>query len=629
MKTKVKYLFSIALAAMTAASCTDTWDEHYGAGNSTASGESIWDLIKEDSRLSNFTELAENAVYFRDETNPQEKYTFKDLLNGDQIITAFIPTNDALTQEQWDEWKEVQKTQPFTLYQQLMANSITLWRQTTLNGNDADSLTMLNGKKLLFNRAEKTIGGVALDAESFNVPAKNGTLHVVSSTVPFTYNMYEYLKDNVNARRNNMTIFHDFLVENDTIFFDEYNSIEGNPDENGNPTYVDSVRYLTNYLLTRRKHYPGEINTEQYLTWDEGFCAPVDAEDSTYIMIMPTDIAYQNAVEKLKKYYQYANAYTDSEKGNLNSTGVPPRVINNTDSLMNKSMRMDIFTPIVYNVNLQPNAYGRLGRWTKDTFLQDCAQATYFINTYGDTLRSDDTWQKETLFQGTPINMSNGYGILTDTWNLPAKLYKPDININVNSGALYNEKNFTDAGNSYDAKGFSNLIASEWIDSTGRVSKNDYMYFAPNTITSGMDVTFKLIGNDQELSETEVMSGKYDIYVVCVPHYYTTSTDSIEKPTSDYYPKTKLKGTVNYNDGNVATPNKDAQFSNDDYLEYEGEKVDTILLFENFEFPCSYKNMVHCYPTLTISTKGANPLDQRRGFSPRINIDRIILKSKD
>lgn len=259
---------------MTAAGCSDTWDEHYGAGNSSASSETLWDIIKSDSRMSNFAELAENAIYYRDETKPQKAYTFKDLLDGDQVVTAFIPTNDAYTQEQWDSLKNLQKEYPYTLHQQLMANTISLWRQSALGSTKADTITMLNGKKIIFDKGAHTIGGSAIDINMCDIPAKNGMLHAITSPVPFAYNLYEYLKDGANAERNNIVKFHDFLVANDTIYFDENNSIEGNPDINGNPTYVDSVEYVMNYLLIFNKHFPDNINTDRYLTYNEGFGAP-------------------------------------------------------------------------------------------------------------------------------------------------------------------------------------------------------------------------------------------------------------------------------------------------------------------------------------------------------------------
>lgn len=611
---------------MTAAGCSDTWDEHYGAGNSSASSETLWDIIKSDSRMSNFAELAENAIYYRDETKPQKAYTFKDLLDGDQVVTAFIPTNDAYTQEQWDSLKNLQKEYPYTLHQQLMANTISLWRQSALGSTKADTITMLNGKKIIFDKGAHTIGGSAIDVNQCDIPAKNGMLHAITSPIPFTYNLYEYLKDGANAEKNGIVKFHDFLVANDTVFFDENNSIEGNPDINGNPTYVDSVEYVMNYLLISNRRFPDNINTDRYLTYNEGFGAPIGTEDSSFVMIIPTDRAYQSAFEKLKGYYKYADSYLDSEKGNQNNPGLT-RDVSNPDSLMEKSLHMDIYSPVVYNVNLQPNAYGKIGYWTIKDFLQNNAQATYFLNTYGDTLRSDDTWQKETLFQGKQVMLSNGCALVADTWNFPSKLYKPDINIEVSAYTMYNRSTFTNR-NEYTPKGFSNALASAWIDSTGRVSHDNYMYFYPKTSTNPMNIEFKLVGNDQELSETEVMSGKYDIYVVCVPSYYATSGDTINVPKG-IYNKTKLGATISYNDGNVKSKKKDATFDTKETIVYQGEKVDTILLFKDFEFPYSYKNMIHCYPTLTIKTLKASTSEQNQGYTHSINIDRIILKSKD
>lgn len=609
---------------MTAASCSDTWDEHYGvdAGNSPASSETIWDIIKKDSSLSNFAELAETAVFYRDEAKPQKEYTFKDLLNGDQIVTAFIPTNEALTKEDLKRWKEIQEKYPYTLHQQLMANTITLWRQSTTGTTKADTVIMLNGKRNVFDKGALTIGGSKIvESDQY---AKNGIFHTISTPIPFAYNLYEFLKDGANAESLGIEKFHDLLVANDTTMFDENNSIEGNVDENGYPTYIDSVEYVLNYLMFFTKRFPDNINTDQYLTYNEGFGAPIGAEDSTFLMIIPTDNAYDKAFEKLKGYYKYADAYLDSEKGDMDQ--VLTRDVTNPDSLTEKSLHMDIFSPVVYNVNLQPNAYGKTGRWTMNDFLQNGEQATYFINTYGDTLRSDKDWQKKDLLQGTPKNQSNGCALLADTWNFPLKFYKPDVNVELRTSMMYNRSTFS-SRNRFREVGFSNLTAKDWIDSTGRVSNDDFMHFEPTSPTATMNINFKLFGNNQELRETEVMSGKYDIYVVCVPSYYITSTDTINNP--DGIKKTKLAATINYNDGNVKNKKKDATKDSEATVVYEGEKVDTILLIENFEFPYSYKNMLHSYPTLTVKTVKATNNELKNGYTHEINLDRIILKSKD
>ena len=63
-------------------------------------------------------------------------------------------------------------------------------------------------------------------------------------------------------------------------------------------------------------------------------------------------------------------------------------------------------------------------------------------------------------------------------------------------------------------------------------------------------------------------------------------------------------------------------------LTYNGLKVDTLTLAEDFEFPYSYKNMRYAYPTLYIEgATGRN--DPKEGYVFDLVIDKIILKRKN
>jgi hypothetical protein len=63
-------------------------------------------------------------------------------------------------------------------------------------------------------------------------------------------------------------------------------------------------------------------------------------------------------------------------------------------------------------------------------------------------------------------------------------------------------------------------------------------------------------------------------------------------------------------------------------IEYSGEKVDTITVFTDVEFPVSYKNLNNTYPVLHLKSN-VKTADVKNGYSRAFNIDRIILKSKD
>ena len=113
--------------------CSDTWDEHYQPNEDiTSASKTLWDFISEDENLSRFKNIAEKASYYRDETHPQKNYTFKDVLQGSMIVTAWIPENNAFTDASYQRWlqmAEAKGSQGYAVQQQLMGNSIALWRQ--------------------------------------------------------------------------------------------------------------------------------------------------------------------------------------------------------------------------------------------------------------------------------------------------------------------------------------------------------------------------------------------------------------------------------------------------------------------------------------------------------------------
>ena len=123
-----------------------------------------------------------------------------------------------------------------------------------------------------------------------------------------------------------------------------------------------------------------------------------------------------------------------------------------------------------------------------------------------------------------------------------------------------------------------------------------------------------------------------------VPNFYMTSNTSDKIVYSigddgsakidgnDTIPvKHKLRATINYYNGK-AQGREDSQKS--DLIEYTGEKVDTVLLFKDFVFPYSYKNLRFSYPSIQITTEHKSA-DLRSVYNNYICIDRFILRSKE
>ncbi len=645
-KTK-KYIGTMALGAviLAAPGCSDTWDDHY-AGNEggSAATETLWEQIESYPNLSRFASIAKAARYYKDEKHPMKNnangkdFTYDELLNGSQLLTVWAPENEAFTEESYNLWLEQAKTNGYAVQQQLIANSIALWRNNISTGR-VDTLRMLNGKIQIFDQSKQTMAGLPLS--EVNIAASNGTLHTTKELLPFNYNLYEYMKDGLNAQTNGISRFHDYVISTDTTYFNENASLEGNPDENGYPVYVDSAYQTTNTMFYST-HRHSITSPENDLTARESFGAYIESEDSSFVMLIPTDAAWEAAYQKLAPLYKYATQYVDNEKANRGTSQMRTMTQEELDSVTRQSIDMDIISPLCFNVNIQPNAAGRKGTWTAERFVAEQGRsAEYLLNTFGDTLRSDDSWEKSTIFDGTKIRMSNGYGVLASNWNIPRKLYKPDLTVEVGYQSFYRASQNTSNQAEDSPRSFSFTNTASWCDTTGVVSHNNFYYIFGKSESANPVNEFRLVGTDGENRESDVMSGKYDIKIVLVPNYYMTSNDSTivlttgERGTGkvvdgDTIPvKHKLQATLYYCNGEGAD-NKGYEKGvlNSDIIDYDGTKVDTITVFEDFVFPYSYKNLSHSYPTLKLTTN-TKSADRKAGYSNDFCIDQIILVSKD
>ena len=674
-----RYLGAIALGTVLLAvpGCTDTWDDHYSDEPVSGATQTLWDVISDETNhpeFSRFKDIVQHAKYYKDNTHPVSTYTFKDILDGGQVNTVWIPDNDALTEAEYQKWMkmlgesradgEVNSNDGFNVQQQFLGNHIALWRHN-ISESGIDTVKMINGKNLEFDKGVRTLAGVPLkqgkSGETYNIPTANGVLHVITGVAPFHYNFYEYLK-----YRETQTEFGKYVVGKDTTYFSSSNSIEGLPDENGNPTYVDSV-YFTSNRLFESKHYLPDEGREKWLMTENGFDARINNEDSVFIMLMPSDAAWNEAYTELAKSHVYATKYEDKSKGDLsgNTTVVTLEV---PDTLQDMSIKMDLISPLVFNIHKQPKVGGEM--WTVKKFSEAKGEgAEYLLNTFGDTLRAVGDWKPSDLFNGEPVEMSNGLAYEVDSWNFPTQYYTPDVEVEIeNTGIFYNiESNRYRVGSASKRYSFPNDAYKDITDKYGRVSNNNFYHLDAYGPTAVPKVDIKLYGNSRNayVPDAQVMSGKYDVQLVVVPHWYidianasqidskfyaivdtlvdeyditdttfvrsTTEIDTayVRKLANTY--KYKLIATMTYNDGTSKTTAKDAtkKLTPTKGIEYDGLKVDTLTLYEDFEFPCSYKNMRFSYPTLYLEGATNAKTDAPNGFVFDLVIDKIILKRKN
>ncbi len=627
-KKLFKTIGAIATGALILAtpSCTDTWDEHYN-DLGKAAGQNLWEIIESKPELSTFAEIARKAKYYKDDVHPVDGYTFADLLQSGQVMTVWAPENSAFTEEEKTKWMGMLENDGYNLQKQLLTNHIALWRNP-ISIAKKDTLNMTNGKEMVFDMSDPaapTMYDVELNLRESNKAASNGTLHVLKGILPFHYNFYEYLKFS-----GENPLFSQYVIAKDTTYFNEGSSIEGLPDENGNITYVDSVYNTSNLMFSYNANVSTSTPEKRHMS-QKGFGASLSWESGKYIMVIPTDAAWTNTFEKLKKHYVYAESYIDRDKSTNKETVMRPS--ENPDSLTDLSVKMDIATPVVFDVEKQGKIGGEDGApWTLAQFVASKgAEAEYFLNSRGDTLRNIGDWDKTELFPGEPREMSNGYAYISDTWNLPKEYYFPDVEIKPYS-YMFNLFSETFKG-SVSSETFTNSQHPEIAAKFGKISKDQFVIMKPDGSTKP-EGNLILRGNYDLAynSNAKVMSGKYDIYMVLVPYWYK---DIIDKNNDSLYLDSayvdsvaslcmnKIKLQVVYDNGTKAGGK-----SKSIKIDWDARKVDTVLVIPDMEFPYSYQNLEHSYPVMSIVSDASNT-DVKKGYIRELCIDRVILKSKE
>ncbi len=647
-----KYLGALVMgtALMAVPACTDTWNEHYRTEDEYTADKTLWELLESRENLSNFRDIVAKARFYRDENHPAYTlngkdtvfYTFKDVLSANTPITVWAPVNDALSAEEWQKFADMAETQGYNLQQQFVGNHVALYRKSMAK-TGTETFRLINNKFATLDYANHMFE--ASNVSESDIAARNGLLHVIDEENEFFHNLYEYIKFSGNVNR-----FNQYLVVRDTTYFLESASIEGLPDENGNPTYVDSVYFQDNMLFNYRRYNPtGADAQDAWMNDMKMFGARINAEDSAYVVVIPTDEAWEKATEMMKPYYNYGQGvYPRMSKVKVTSTQGATRDIKGArktfpngkgyetvDSLQAVNIDMDIIAPLAFNINLQPQQNGT--PWTKETFMNGGYKSCpYLLNTYGDTIRDvyeevdgvkKLVWRKDDLFEkGNVTKMSNGYAIISDTWNYPSDLWMRGIDMDVDY-----QYYFMTTSTRQEVKTISNEDAKDWIDEYGRCSEQRYLSVTGNSNRATPEIAFTLQGYQN--MNSDVMSAKYDVQVVLVPIWYNTSDTIPDLPEDEVeMPKSRLVFTLyGWTEDKIGNSNlsyKRQTALAKSTISYRSEKVDTITIMEDVVFPLSYKNLNDAYPVLEITSDKLTNAELSQGYTRSFNIDRIILKCK-
>ncbi|MBO4811477.1 MAG: fasciclin domain-containing protein [Prevotella sp.] len=272
----VYILLPLAGGGWVGVSCTDTWDDHYeslggGEGEATLHEGTLWEAINNDPDLKNFAEVIKGCEF--DKT-----------LNSSQVFTVFAPTNDKLPKEQVqrliDEYKQqvAEKVveEDNTALKEFIYNHVSLYNHS-VSRMGSDSIVLMNGKYALLNYE-------SIDGNRFitkNQLYTNGVLFKVSDQVSYLPSVFEYLRKDPD-----LDSVYRFLYDSHFYYreFQDELSVPGSIVD-GKTQYLDSVFMTRNELFT----YLGRLNSE----------------DSSYIMVAPTNEVWKELIEEYEPYFNY------------------------------------------------------------------------------------------------------------------------------------------------------------------------------------------------------------------------------------------------------------------------------------------------------------------------------------
>ena len=483
-----------ATAVLTA--CSD-WNDHYEGIADAAEGATLWQQMKANPQLSDFCEVLEQTKVYR--MHKKTPVSYADLLNSGQTFTVMAPVNNS-----FDKNSLLQQVQTAVgdsaVEKSFVQNHIT--RQLVSSTPDAAKMLMLNLKHQTM--ANGMIDDIHLTAP--NTKSSNGVLHVIERALPYKHNILEMLCDNTalenigaNIRRFNEDIF------------DPASSVS-NGVVDGVPVYVDSVVYERNRLLEN--------------------VGLLDAEDSTYLVVVPTTEGWNEIYNETAQYFLYDKS------------------IEKRDSLQQFYTMHALLEDAVFNMTDQKS-------------INDSLISVPYIHTTQSFEKGKKVYhvfQKPfeeggILYGAEKLPCSNGSVYTTPKWSFKlTDTFFKEIRTEAESTWMITQERDC----SYNAR-------RQIADS---ISSDSYLQIIPRTGTSNWQLTFRL---------NNTLAGDYDICAVILPQ--SVAGLSSEKPC-------KFKATISYvdEDNNTQTFN-----CNNTQFQSNPERVDTVVLAEAFHFPtCNF-----------------------------------------
>lgn len=288
----------------------------------------------------------------------------------------------------------------------------------------------------------------------------------------------------------------------------------------------------------------------------------LSVEDSVYTMLVPSNTAWKAAYDKIKPYFACAST------------------IGKRDSIQDIRTKLAIVNNLVFRGSLTSfsnNPTDSLVSTTGNVFY---SPARLFAGTAPETVSNGLVYKADEL-QFTP----------RESWQLPI----------IQDAELASSRKNVENCKVYAKSSLSSSIKG--------ISKNSYLYVVPNSSAAIPRVSFYL---------PNTLAGKYNIYCVFVPWSADRLGDSDNKPT-------KVKFRLIYLNANGTTTTQ-TNIIPADPIVYNGDNLTTMLVKENFTFPCADYYDSSANPTVELRVEANVASNETSQYTRTMRIDCIVLK---
>lgn len=228
--------------------CKNEMDDHYVYKLENKSNLNLYEYIKSQSELSVFAEMLEISG-------------LDSLLTQSQTFTVWAPDNEYLRGINLSDKDLVDK---------ILRNHICRYSYSSVDALDK-YLRMINGKLIRFNTQGSELYFDDYKIIKSDISTLNGIVHVIGGYVPYRLNHWEYLMN-----ENGIDSLKSYLNSLDYFELDYEKSYRDG-------VFMDSIMIKKNTILESL----GKLNLE----------------DSIYTMLVPDNLAWEKAKQKIQPYY--------------------------------------------------------------------------------------------------------------------------------------------------------------------------------------------------------------------------------------------------------------------------------------------------------------------------------------